>query len=142
MGNCDCDDDGDCAEFAGGVCANNGGPTGVDPGITQGCFVPACRSNADCNADQLCMPAGIHGPVSECIAASCRDNQSCTREAGGKCRLFASDDGEVVGCVYPSDPCDIDRPCAPEADGDERRPRTCGFAAGTVACVVDPGPPP
>lgn len=100
---------------AGAVC----GLGGYD--VYNQCLDSACTSDADCNADEACLPSGF-GELRACLRANCRTDADCTAAAGGACIAFGDRCCENVGplrvyrpkqltCVYASDGCKEDADC-------------------------------
>jgi hypothetical protein len=136
MGSRECDEDSDCDERSGGVCITTRVPAGYS---NHSCRYDACRSDADCKGEALCVPAGVIAPVARCVRASCRSNADCGGD--GRCRMMLlrpGSDARRFGCVGAGDPCDVDRPCPPQ-DG---REQVCIMTDEGARCELDPGPPP
>lgn len=85
------------------------------------CLADTCGSDADCNADEACLPNGF-GDLRACMLANCRTDADCTAAPGGTCIAFGDRCCANVGparfyrpkqltCVYTSDGCKEDADC-------------------------------
>lgn len=111
-----CVTDAECVDAAYGACVAKS--FGEGPGGC-GCSY-ACTTDADCGADEACVPDGLVEGVlmhSTCAPASCRTDADCP---GGECGLSLFNNGcawgAVLACRSEEDACRTDADCdAPEA---------------------------
>jgi hypothetical protein len=96
--------EGPVAPYCGGI---------VPPGFNV-CAADQCETDAECGADQTCLPAGVYGrEVRTCIAAACTSDADCDEKPGGACVPFRSpccDGITSIACTYPGG-CSEDADC-------------------------------
>jgi hypothetical protein len=116
------------AECESGSCFNTIVPAGPVCGLGgfdsfNQCLSDGCRTDADCNANEACLPNGF-GDLRGCMVASCRTDADCTVDSGGACIPFGDRCCVNIGpsrvyrpkqltCVYSSDGCKEDADCPP-----------------------------
>lgn len=124
----DCCDDTECTEGDNGSCMsvqyNYCG--GIEPPENNLCHYDQCESNNDCDAQQACLPKGIHGSIkNRCVPASCTEDSDCTAGEAGQCSMIW--DGPtcsniIMSCTYQEAEC--------------RRANGCEYGD---LCIVDSG---
>lgn len=100
---------------------------GARPPEDNVCRGDMCQADVDCDAGQVCIPAGAFGFVfNTCRGAGCRSDADCDARPGGECRpYFTPCLSGAFGCSYADDPCRTDADCPP--------------GLGDVGCVPQPG---
>jgi len=111
---------------------------GAAPPDINTCRVDACLSDADCGADQACLPAGSFGLFAHrCVTAQCARDADCALRAGGECRPYISRcNVDGFYCSYADDPCRVDRDCPVDEHGWPQRCAPHRDGTGTD-CVPD-----
>jgi hypothetical protein len=97
-----CAVDADCTDFPLGIC--NVGQNRAYCGCDYGCL-----TDADCDADQLCLCAD---PIGRCVAApGCKSDADCK---DGPCTGLVRPDNLFIdfACFSPDNECEVDADCA------------------------------
>lgn len=117
----DCKVDADCAQHPLGVCTASDHPAfcACDYG---------CLTDADCDADQICL---CHDPIGRCASAFCASDADCK---DGPCTAPVRDpsDANELACVSPDNECEIDADCGAHFCilDDATHLRRCGTGGG------------
>jgi hypothetical protein len=109
----ECCDDADCTDgpLGEGTCAaiEMDYCGGIEPPPENTCHYQQCTTDADCGAEQACLPQGVHGTLTNtCISASCQQHGDCTAGDGGFCSLLYSGNtcpGLALACTYDDSEC-------------------------------------
>lgn len=119
-----CSTDADCTAFPNGKCVHDdyvemGGRSAADSAYNDmGCDCAySCASDADCTADQACIPADLvskgERTWATCEPAECKTDADC---ASGECALTSYNDGcfdnVYLTCREATDTCRTDADCA------------------------------
>lgn len=114
---------------------------GAAPPIANACLADECVTNAECGADDVCVPARVLGePVARCVTTRCQFDADCSAGARGECTPFFNPcNSRFIGfsCTYD------DSACRSNEDCDQGNAQYCapGTGDGDTACVEFLPPP-